>query len=101
MECDMTVLTVCAPPDCPWGVLPRSFPRCQLQGLCQEPIRVVSLQGAGLLPVRLLCRPITDQRGQAERWAAAAALPVRMWGHLCVAQLHAWDLRCNSELPPA
>lgn len=91
-ECNMTVLTTCVPPDRPWGVLPGSFQRCQLQGLCQEPVRVLSVQRAGLLPVRLLCRPIADQHGQAECWAVAAALPVCVRCHLCVAELHTWNL---------
>lgn len=89
------------PPDRPRGVLPGTFQRRQLQGLCQEPVRVLSVQGAGLLPVWLLCRPIADQHGQAERREATAALPECVRCHLCLAQLHAWHLRRDSELPPA
>lgn len=94
-------MTTCPPPDRPRGVLPGSLQRRQLQGLCQEPVCVLPVQRAGLLPVRLLRRPIADQHGQAECRAAATTLPVCVWGHLRVAQLHTWNLRCNSELPSA
>lgn len=89
------------PPDRTRGVLPGPFQRGQLQGLRQEPLRVLSLQGAGLLPVRLLRRPVADQRGQAERRAPAAALPVCVRRLLRVAQLHARNLCRHGELPPA
>ena len=92
---------MCSPPDRPWGVLQGTLQGCQLQGLRQEPVCVMSLQGAGLLLVRLLRRPIADQHGQAKCWSASTTLPVRVRCHLCITQLHAGELRCNSELPPA
>lgn len=97
----MTLLTTCPPLDRPRGVLPGSFQKRQLQGLCEEPVCVLSVQGAGLLPVRLLRRPVPNQHGQAECGAAATALPVCVRCHLCITQLHTWNLCCNSELPPA
>lgn len=89
---------MCLPPDRPGGVLPGALPGCQLQGLRQEPVCVLSVQGAWLLPVWLLCRPVTDQHGQAKCGPAATTLPVCVWRHLCITQLHAGHLHCNSEL---
>lgn len=82
-------------------MLPGPFQRGQLEGLCQELLCFVPLQGAWMLPVWLLRRPITDQRGQAERWPFTAALPVCVRGHVRITQLYTGDLCCHGQLPPA
>lgn len=82
-------------------MLPGPLQRGQLQGLCQELLCVLPLQGAGVLPVWLLRWPIADQRGQTERWPLTAALPVRVRRLVRVAQLYAGDLRPRRQLSPA
>lgn len=90
--CNLAILTLHLNLDRPRRVLSGAFPRCQLEGLCEERIRFVPVQGAGVLPVWMLCWPITDQHGQAQRGTAATALPVSVRHYLCITQLHTWDL---------
>ena len=94
----MAVFIMSLSSDRPRGVLQGALPKHKLQGFCQEPVCVMSVQGAGLLRVRLLCWSVIDQHGQAQCGTAAATLLVCVWYHLCIAELHTWNLRCNSDL---
>ena len=96
-------LSLCSSPlsDRAGRMLPGALSRRALAGLRAQPLRVLPVQGAGQLPVRLLRGPVAHQHGQAQRGTPAAQLPLGVQRHLRLPQLFPGELRAPRHLQAA
>lgn len=84
--------------DCCRRVLPGTIQKCALTSICEQPLRVLSVQGAGQLPVWLLRGAILDQHGEAECGPTPSPLLNGVQCDLCFTQLRTWNLHFRCRL---